>query len=365
MDISLKEIFVKNRLVRNTHFWIIVAITFLLALFYNASYIHIEYLFPWFKDILAAKGAYSLVTSVLFLIPVLYSSLIYKVRGALISWSVFILAIIPKAALSATNFENIAIISLFALVVLLLGLLLGFEYNFDIRRKVDFNKSKRIRWHYLARLIKIHEYERQYVARKLHDNVIQSLLVVTNKAHAIEANDRSMSSDAKKDIEKLETMLLLVIDDVRRLSQGLRPGVLDNVGLLPVLKWQADRITQDSGIKVEVRVNGLEHRLSPDSEVITYKIVQEALNNICQHSGASSAIVILDFVTPNFKLIIQDNGKGFDVAKNFAGYVEAGKMGLERMRQQSGLLDGTLDIRSEPGLGTTITLTAKRKFELK
>jgi two-component system, NarL family, sensor histidine kinase DegS len=364
MDISLKEIFVKNRLVKTTHFWVIVTVTLLLVLFYNASYIHIEYLFPWFKDIMAATGVYSLVTSVLFLIPVLYSSLIYKVKGTLISWSVFVLAIVPKAVLSA-SFENVAIVSLFALVVLLLGLLLGLEYNFDIRRKVDLNKSKRIRWHYLARLIKIHEYERQYVARKLHDNVIQSLLVVTNKAQAIAANDRSMSPDAKRDIEKLETMLLLVIDDVRKLSQGLRPGVLDNVGLLPVLKWQADRITQDSGIKVEVRVNGLEHRLPPDSEVNTYKIVQEALNNICQHSGASSAIVVLDFVTPNFKLIIQDNGKGFDVPKNFAGYVEAGKMGLERMRQQSGLLEGTLDIKSELGRGTTITLTTKHKIEKK
>lgn len=362
MNISLKEILGKNRLVGNPHFWIIIGITILLSLFYNANYIHIEYLFPWFKDILAAQGVYSLVTSILFLIPILYSSWIFKVRGTLISWAIFIVAVMPKAILTATNFESVTIISLFALVALLLGLLLALEYNFDIRKKVNFNKSRNIRWHYLARLIKIHEYERQYVARKLHDNVIQSLLVIANKVHAIEANDRSILPETKKNIEKLETMLLLVIDDVRRLSQGLRPGVLDNVGLLPVLKWQADRISQESGIKVEVRVNGLEHRLSPESEVIIYKIVQEALNNVCQHSQASSAIILLDFITPNFKLIIQDNGKGFEVPKNYNEYVADGKMGLERMRQQASLLEGIIDIRSETGRGTTVTLTSRHKF---
>jgi signal transduction histidine kinase len=359
MNAVIKDTFKISLLLHNLHFWVICCIMFILIVFYNASYLHVTNLFSWLRSILEAKGVYALVFGFLFLIPILYASALFKIKGAIISWSIFLLAILPKTVLEMASFTNLLIVALFAVSALSLSLLTALESNLDARGRVIIKKTKNVRWRYLARLIKINEAEREYLARKLHDNIIQSLLVIANRVHHVETNDDLMKPETKKSIEKLQTMLLHVIDDVRRLSHGLRGGVLDNIGLLPVLRWQVERISQESGIKLEVKVNGLEHRLSPEVEVIMYKIVQEALHNIAQHSKASSGSILLDFVSDYFKLVIQDNGQGFRIPKNIDEFSSSGKFGLDRMRKQTALLDGSIDIRSEPGQGTIITVISK------
>jgi len=352
-----KRIIKKHDVFSNYHFWVIVAITIILILLYNAVPLHLTRLFPLFEDMMYATGIYGFVVCFLFLIPVIYASAIFKLRGLAITWLIFLISVLPRAIIELTGFQDILIVSLFALVALLLGTLVALDYNPSVKEKLGEAIGATTRVRHLARLVRIREYERQYIARKLHDSIIQSLLVIANRAHSIERGDSGeITAQTKKNLENLQMMLLHVIDDVRTLSQGLRPGILDNVGLLPVLKWQTERLLQESGIRVEVVIKGMEYKLPPETEVIIYRIMQEVFKNIQQHSGATNAVLTLDFAAVGFNLAIQDNGCGFQVPTDFKKFADKGKMGIDRIQQQVKLLDGTFKIISEPGIGTTIEL---------
>jgi len=197
------------------------------------------------------------------------------------------------------------------------------------------------------------------LARKLHDDTIQSLLVIANRARALESGDYGrLAPKARKQAEEILDMLLHAIDDVRRLSRDLRPSILDNVGLMPALRWLAESLSNQSGIRIDLKVNGTEHSLPQEFEIIMFRIAQDALNNVVLHSGATAATVTLDFVTSNFKLTVTDNGRGFSLPENLADFTSKGKLGLQRMEQQVNLLDGTFKVTSHPGKGTIVTVEA-------
>lgn len=346
----------KKSIVHNLHFWTIACIMSALILFYNASYFGIVSWFPWFRDVVTAQGIYAFVPSFLFLIPLLYAGVIFRLRGVLVTWAIFVAAILPRTLQQSPSFEALLRVALFALVALLLSLVTVLGYNPEPKEET-LKPAKTGRRISLARILKVQEYERQHVSRELHDKIIQTLLVIANRAHAIGTGDYGdLAPEAKKQAEQLIVMLLRAIDDVRRLSRDLRPSILDNVGLLPALRWLAEHATQESGIRVEIRANGMEHRLRPELEIIVFRIAQEALNNVARHSRATTAIVTLDFVASNFKMTVKDNGQGFCLPERISDYTTKGKLGLERMQQQAELLNGTFDIWSEPGKGTTVTM---------
>jgi signal transduction histidine kinase len=345
--------------VYNPHFWAIVCIMAVLILFYNASYLGIASWFPWFSDVVAAQGIYAFVLTFLFLVPLIYAGVVFRLRGFLATWVIFVAAILPRTLQQSPGLDSVLRVALFALVALLLGLLVALVYNPEARGDA-LKLAKTGRRISLARILKVQEYERQHVSRELHDKIIQTLLVIANRAHALGAGDSGeLTPEARKQAEQLVVMLLLAVDDVRRLSRDLRPSILDNVGLLPSLRWLAEHATQESGVRVEVRVNGMEHRLRPELEVVVFRIAQEALKNVARHSKATKAVVTLDFVASNFKMTVKDNGRGFCLPERISDYATKGKLGLARIEQQARLLEGTFDIQSEPGEGTVITVEAK------
>jgi two-component system sensor histidine kinase DegS len=345
---------------RSPHFWAVVSLMIVLALLYNASYVGITNWLTWLKNIQSAQSAYIFVLSFLFLIPLVYASAVFRLRGALVTWAVFLLAMLPRALQSSPDFDSLLRLALFSLVALLLGLFVAMDYNPALKER-GLSKGARItRLVSLARMLKVQDYERRRVARKLHDNTIQSLLVIANRARALESGDYGrLTPKARKQAEEILDMLLHAIDDVRRLSRDLRPSILDNVGLLPALRWLAESLTHDSHIKIDVRVKGTEYSLPPEFEIIIFRIVQDALNNVIQHSGASSASVTLDFVASSFRVTVEDNGRGFPLPQTRTDLTTQGKLGLQRMEQQARLLGGSFSVSSEPGKGTVITVEAK------
>jgi two-component system sensor histidine kinase DegS len=349
----------KRGILRNRHFWIIAGAMTLLALLYNASYLGITGWFPWAKDIVSAHGVYIFVLSFLFLVPIVHAAAVFRLQGALATWIVFLAATLPRAIQDSPSFESLLRTALVALVALLLGLFVAMDYQPGLKHSGALERSRTARWLSLARMLKVQEYERRRLARKLHDDTIQSLLVIANRARALETGDYGrLTPKARKQAEEILDMLLHAIDDVRRLSRDLRPSILDNVGLLPALRWLAESLTNDSGIKIELQVNGKEHSLPPEFEIIVFRIAQDALNNVVRYSGATVATVTLDFVTSNFKLTVEDNGRGFSPPERLADFAAKGKLGLHRMEQQANLLDGTFKISSHPGKGTVITVEA-------
>ena len=346
-------------ILRNRHFWIITCLMTVLALLYNASYLGITGWFPWAKDIVSAQGVYIFVLSFLFLIPLVHASVVFRLQGTLATWCVFLAAILPRAIQDSPSFESLLRTALVAVVALLLGLFVAMDYNPGTKESRTWQRVKTSRLMSLARILKVQEYERRRVARKLHDNTIQSLLVIANPARALESGDYGhLSPKARQQAEEIMIMLLHAIDDVRRLSRELRPSTLDNIGLLPALRWLTESLNLENRIKIDLQIKGKEHSLPPEFEIILFRIAQDALNNVVQHSRATAATVTLDFVASSFRMTIEDNGQGFSLPDNIGDFATTGKLGLQRMEQQARLLDGSFEISSQPGKGTLVTVEA-------
>jgi len=346
-------------ILRNRHFWIITCLMTVLALLYNASYLGITGWFPWAKDIVSAQGVYIFVLSFLFLIPLVHASVVFRLQGTLATWCIFLAAILPRAIQDSPSFESLLRTALVAVVALLLGLFVAMDYNPGIKESRTWQRVRTSRLLSLARILKVQEHERRRVARKLHDNTIQSLLVIANRARALESGDYGhLSPKARQQAEEIMIMLLHAIEDVRRLSRELRPSTLDNVGLLPALRWLTESLNLENSIKIDLQVKGKEHSLPPEFEIILFRIAQDALNNVVQHSRATTATVTLDFVASSFRMKIEDNGQGFSLPDNIGDFAATGKLGLQRMEQQARLLDGRFEVSSQPGKGTLITVEA-------
>jgi signal transduction histidine kinase len=144
---------------------------------------------------------------------------------------------------------------------------------------------------------------------------------------------------------------------VRNMALLLRPSMLDDLGLVPALQWQAREISKRSGIWVKVDAAAVSEDLPEEHKTCVYRIVQEALHNCVQHAEARHVKIAVEQQADGLRLAIEDDGKGFDAQQ------ERG-MGLLGMQERVGYLGGKFEVESAPGKGTTlkITLPLERKF---
>ncbi|MHB8086269.1 MAG: sensor histidine kinase [Dehalococcoidia bacterium] len=345
------------RVNRGLHTWIIAIIMDFFIVLYNSNFINISAWFPWSGDIIAAHGADLLVLSFIFIIPIIYASFVFGLRGTLLTWFVFLIGIAPRTALEVHTLEDGLKFGLFALVALLLGLLVSLWISASRQEKALIEKLTPKRWNSVARILRVQENERKRFARDLHDDAIQDLLVIVNHLHALEAvNNGELPRETKSRVERVENEILRVIDKIRKMSQGLRTSVLDNTGLVPAVKWLAESVSQETDIKMRVTVNGKQHKMKPEIEMLIFRIAQEALSNVKQHSKATQAEVVLDFAARDIKMTVQDNGCGFVIPSNLSDDIENSQLGLDIMKQRAKLLGGSLNIQSEQGKGTVLTV---------
>jgi signal transduction histidine kinase len=237
-----------------------------------------------------------------------------------------------------------------------LGLLLA---AFSIRQIFELEKETAARFHEIssarvalqelsARLLAAHEDERKSIARELHDEVGQSLTGVlvemANLSTLIRTNKTDLLEPKATEIKKLVEDSIIV---VRNMALLLRPPMLDDLGLLPALQWQAREITRRSGIRVKIAAEDIPDALSDDLKTCVYRIVQEALHNAMRHAGAQTVRVSIHMEEGRLYLSIQDDGKGFSVK------VERG-MGLLGMEERVTHLGGSFAVESEPGEGAIL-----------
>ena len=209
---------------------------------------------------------------------------------------------------------------------------------------------------YLQEVTKAQEEERKRIARELHDDTIQSLVVLSRGLDEIASSTDGVSGDKRALIENAWCQTNTIMQDLRRLTQDLRPPTLDRLGLLPALEWLASEVEELSGIKVEVSISGTERRLPAEIELLIFRIAQEALRNVWRHSEASSTNLSVELHDGKFGMIIKDNGKGFDLPSSVGDLAREGKLGLAGIQERARLLGGSLRIDSCPGRGTTVTL---------
>ncbi len=199
-----------------------------------------------------------------------------------------------------------------------------------------------------ARLIAIQESDRRSLARELHDEIGQSLsallLGIGNVAAVLPSEG---SADACAQLHDLRRLAERTVAVVRDMSLLLRPSMLDDLGLIPAVQWQAREISRTSNVSVQVNAESVSEDLPDEYRTCIYRIVQEALRNVVRHANAKSVRIRLDQRDQELVLAIQDDGHGF-VPEREKG------LGLLGMEERVTHLHGSFRIESAPGTGTSI-----------
>lgn len=223
----------------------------------------------------------------------------------------------------------------------------------DVTEEIRLKENLRL---YLSQVTKAQEEERKRIARELHDDTIQALVVLSRQLEDAASVGKGMPEEKRVLLENLRQQTTGIMDGVRRLTQDLRPSTLDRLGLLAGLEWLANDVSRYSGIDVKVKVGGASRRLSQDVELTLFRIAQEALRNVWRHSQATEAEVSVDFQESKVVMIIKDNGKGFAVPSSLGDLTRDGKLGLTGMQERARLLGGNVAFHSEPGKGTAVVV---------
>ncbi len=208
--------------------------------------------------------------------------------------------------------------------------------------------------YYLRQVTRAQEEERQRIAQELHDDTVQALVILQHQLDEVVAGSGNLPREVTARLENIRQQIGQIAGSVRRFSQDLRPSLLDDLGLLPALEWLTADVSRMSGIDVEMKVSGTPSRFPPETELVLFRIVQEALRNVWKHSHATRATVSVEFDTGKTVLTVQDDGIGFTIPGSIEDLALAGKLGLAGMRERAQLIGARLNIESEPGIGTTI-----------
>jgi two-component system sensor histidine kinase DegS len=207
---------------------------------------------------------------------------------------------------------------------------------------------------YTRQILSAQEEERKRIARELHDDTAQSLVALSRQLDTLLGADGGDAERVKPRLRELRQLTAQISQDVRRFSQDLRPSTLDDLGLLPTLEAMITRMSTDDHIDAKLEVIGEQRRLSPEQELVLFRIAQEALINVRKHSGATSVLTTVEFGEGLVRVAVEDNGRGFNVPEWTGELVETGKLGLTGMFERAHLAGGTVKVRSEPGRGTTV-----------
>ena len=206
-----------------------------------------------------------------------------------------------------------------------------------------------------TQILTAQEQERKRIARELHDETSQ---VLTSLLISLKVLEEAISGDeALQHIEETRSLVHQTLRAIRNLSIDLRPSALDDLGLLPALRWYIKEYQQKCKIDVDFVANSFKERLPSELETALYRIVQEALTNTAKYAGATKARVSVVEEHGSVCATISDNGKGFDAQTLLKLPWQERGLGLAGMHERATLLDGSLIIKTEPGQGTTIQVT--------
>jgi len=210
---------------------------------------------------------------------------------------------------------------------------------------------------YARQITRAQEDERKRIAREAHDETAQILVALSRRLDALIASPELPSTALKERLEAVRGLTTDALQSVRRFSQDLRPPVLDDLGFVAAVRGLA-RNLEEASVETELRVSGTPYRLSAEEELVLFRIAQESLNNVRRHAHASEAKVMVSFHSKNVRMVIEDDGQGFDAPDKFDDLVASGKLGLIGMHERARILGGTMRIDSEPGKGTRVTVDA-------
>jgi PAS domain S-box-containing protein len=198
------------------------------------------------------------------------------------------------------------------------------------------------------RLIRAHEDERAMLARELHDDVTQRLAVL-----AIDVGRAELAAPQGAQAELMRSVhaqLVRLSEDIHSLAYQLHPSILEELGLVEALRAECERRGRQGRLAVATDLESSAVMAGKEAQLCLFRVAQEALNNVARHAGTNAVSLTLRQADGGVLLAVHDEGAGFDPATPRQGH----SLGLASMRERVKLVDGTLDIESTPGHGTTV-----------
>jgi signal transduction histidine kinase len=244
------------------------------------------------------------------------------------------------------------IVAVIAFVVLqsLLILALLVQRSRRTRAEASRQRSEENLQKLTGQLMYLQEVERRRIAGELHDGLGQELAIIRNRATVAlqHSGEQALVMDQLKEISDTA---VAAINEVRQISHNLRPFELDRFGLTQAVDSMIERVSNTFSIRFSSSLDDINGLLSTDSETVIYRIVQEGLNNIVKHAGATEACVTLKHIGNEVALTVEDNGRGIET-----GNGKGNGFGLAGIQERARMLGGSCTVDSRPGQGTILTV---------
>jgi len=280
-----------------------------------------------------------------YFIPILYAALYFGLEGALPTAFLCIVLVVPEVNLFHHGAERVGV-----MVQLVILALMGAAVALKVDRERDAKLvaeaanqrlagTQKSLESYIGMALRAQEEERRRLARELHDETIQDLLVARS---ALEGVPNGTAPPPQ--ILLINDALQRSIDGIRRSCQALRPSVLDDLGLTPALEALLSGLEGRVAIKPRLEVEGECVRLDAEPELAVFRIAQQAIHNVQQHAQASEVGVKLTYDPDQFRLEVFDDGRGFDPHK-----LTGTGLGLAGMKERARLIGAVLQLSSRPG----------------
>ncbi|MBI5290089.1 MAG: sensor histidine kinase [Chloroflexi bacterium] len=297
------------------------------------------------------------VERILFLVPVMYAAYVFGLRGGLVTLSLAGAIMTPRAliggALDHATPEVAGVMAVGALATLVI-----------VQQQKDVETQRRMHeglGEFVRQTLTAQEDERNRIALELHDDTAQALLVISQRldtlsGHAVERPPIRLAHE----LLEVRGAVLRTLSDLRRISQGLRPRILDDHGLEAALDWLADQIFEEHGVRIGVDVSAQLSTYGRNTQLLLFRIAQEAARNVARHSGAAKAMITLCEDGDGLMMRVTDDGRGFSVPPTLSELTGSGRLGLAGMSERVRLMGGTFSVRSNPAEGSTIEVRLPR-----
>jgi two-component system sensor histidine kinase UhpB len=207
---------------------------------------------------------------------------------------------------------------------------------------------------YVVSVLNTQEEERKRIARELHDETAQALIVLGRRIEM--AQELSTKPELSAQLDSLRDMVDDTLQGVRRFTSDLRPPLLEELGLPRTLQLLGVRTEREESFSVNVQILGEPRHLLPELELGLYRLAQEGLSNVRRHAHASNVYVRLAYSADAVALDIEDDGVGFDAPTDMADLIKTGRLGLMGIYERARLFGGKAAITSRPGGGTLVRI---------
>jgi signal transduction histidine kinase len=289
-------------------------------------------------------------------------ALLWALTGLLVATTfvVYVLQIPPGAFTLQEKFFVNRVLNAISLLLLagLLDIWIRSAETGEAQAEVIKEQEEKLQTAKVARrMVEVQEAERRELANHLHDLVGQKLTALSLNLNIVKG--QLLPNQAAQVLDESLKVVEETTDSIRDVMAELRPAVLDDFGLAPVLRWYADQFTKRSGVATSVVEQGPARRLSPIAEHALFRLAQSALVNVSKHARASRAVVTLRTTPESTRLTVCDNGVGFDPMTVDQPARDHG-WGLMIMRERAASIGARLNIQSAPGNGTKVIVTLER-----